>query len=159
MRAATSLQIADLNGDGRPDLVVLSNTSSTLSVLLNNTPTGSLTPDFADQQVFPTGQSPQSLAIADINGDGRPDLIFTNYSLNSASVLLNTTAPGANTVTFGDATPFMVGTGAAQIAVGDVNGDGRPDLAVIHRQLIQRNAGRLRALEHDGARREHAELR
>ena len=135
------VQIGDLNGDGRLDLGVLSNQSSSLSVLLNNTPTGSLTPDFADQQVFPTGQLTQSLVLADINGDGRPDVIFTNYSLNSASVLLNTTAPGAGTVTFGDATPFMVGTGAVQSAVGDLNGDGRPDLAVIHRSSYKSTPG------------------
>jgi Calx-beta domain/FG-GAP repeat len=51
----------------------------------------------ADQQTFGTSFGPKSVTVADLNGDGKPDLIITNYNGGSLSVLLNTTAPGATT--------------------------------------------------------------
>jgi hypothetical protein len=47
---------------------------------------------FAPQQTFATGKEPYSVALEDINGDGRPDLLVANLSSNTVSVLLNTTA-------------------------------------------------------------------
>jgi hypothetical protein len=129
-------KVGDLDGDGRPDLVVADLASNTLTVLRNTTPTGSLTPSFAARQSFPSAAnvSSRSLSVADVNGDGRPDLLFTNYELQSAvSVLLNTTAPGSDAVTFDDATSFPVGTAPNWVEIADFNGDGRPDLVFIRR--------------------------
>ena len=61
-----------------------------MSVLLNTTAPGATTPSFAAQQTFATGSSPVSVAAADLNGDGKPDLIVANFSSNTVSVLLNT---------------------------------------------------------------------
>jgi hypothetical protein len=65
------------------------------------------------------------VAVADVNGDGRPDLVVANFSSNSVSVLL-----GNGNGTFQSAVNFGVGSGAISVAVADVNGDGRPDLVV-----------------------------
>ena len=54
-----------------------------MSVLLGN---GDGT--FAAQQTFATGSCPPSVAVADLNGDGKPDLIVANYNDNTVSVLL-----------------------------------------------------------------------
>ena len=69
---------ADLNGDGKPDLIVANADSNTVSVLLNTTRAGAATPTFAAQQTFATGSKPDSVTAADLNGDGKPDLIVAN---------------------------------------------------------------------------------
>ncbi|HSD46184.1 MAG TPA: FG-GAP-like repeat-containing protein [Pyrinomonadaceae bacterium] len=120
---------SDLNGDGKLDLVV-ANLVSTVSVLLNTTTPGATSIAFADKQDFPTGDGPRFVSVADFNGDGKHDLAVANLNSNTVAVLLNTTVPGADVVTFGPLHDFPVGIRPISIAVGDLNGDGKPDMAV-----------------------------
>jgi hypothetical protein len=121
---------ADVSGDGKPDLVVANYGEASVSVLLNNTAPGASTPSFATQQVFLAGGGPASVAVSDVNGDGKPDLVVADFSDGNISVLLNTTAPGAATPTFATRQIFAAGTEPRSIVAADVNGDGRPDLIV-----------------------------
>jgi len=124
-----SIVVGDLNGDGRPDLAVVHPSSKTVSVFLNTAAPGATTPTFAAEVDFATGSTPSSIAVSDLNGDGKPDLAVANGGSNTVSVLLNTTAPGA-TQSFAAKVDFATGSGPRSIAVGDLNGDGKPDLAV-----------------------------
>ena len=74
---------------------------------------------------YAVGSTPDSVAVADLNGDGKLDLIIANAGSNTVSVLLGNGAGG-----FGPATSFNVGTGPASVTVGDLNGDGKLDLVV-----------------------------
>lgn len=125
-----SVALGDLNGDGKLDLVVANINGDTLSVFLGTTTTGAATPTFATKVDFGTGNGPYSVAIADVNGDGRPDLATANYAGSSSSVLLNTTTIGAAAPTFATAVNFRACCDSQGVAFGDLNGDGRPDLAV-----------------------------
>ena len=69
------------------------------------------------------GSGPQSVAIGDFNGDGKPDIVTANYSASTVSVLL-----GNANGTFGATTDYGVGNYPISVAVGDVNGDGKLDL-------------------------------
>ena len=125
-----SVTAADVNGDGKPDLIVANFNDNTVSVLLNTTAPGAATPSFAAQQTFATGSFPTSVTAADVNGDGKSDLIVANQNDNTVSVLLNTTAPGAATPSFAAQQTFATGSGPASVTAADVNGDGKPDLLV-----------------------------
>src|SRR4051812_31037905 len=76
---------------------------------------------------FAVGSNPQAIAVGDFNVDGRPDLVTANSSANSVSVLLGNGSGG-----FTAATGGSVATGASPqaVAVGDLNGDGKADLAI-----------------------------
>jgi hypothetical protein len=126
---------ADLNGDGKPDIIVL-NYSGYVSVLMNTTPAGATTPSFAAAQNFPVGAGPFSLAVGDLNGDGKPDIVVGNQNDDTVSVLLNTTAPGALVPTFAAQQKFNVGHSPESVAIGDMNGDGKPDLVVADQNSI-----------------------
>src|SRR5207245_2738785 len=120
-----SVAVGDVNGDGRPDLAVANSGSiygayNNVLVLLGN---GDGT--FQAARTFAAGGGPLSVAVGDVNGDGRPDLAVANYSSNTVSVLL-----GNGDGTFQAAQTFAAGSRPSSVAVGDVNGDGRPDLAV-----------------------------
>jgi hypothetical protein len=125
-----SAAVGDFNGDGEPDLAVVNQGSNSVAVLLNTTAPGSAAPSFAARQDFATGSIPNSVAVGDINGDGMPDLAVADVGSNRVSVLLNTTARGATTPSFSPRQDFGTGSAPDAVAVGDLNGDGMPDLAV-----------------------------
>src|SRR5208282_343768 len=60
----------DVNGDGKPDLIIGNQNSPVISVLLGN---GNGT--FQAQQTFATASGPESVTLADLNGDGKLDLV------------------------------------------------------------------------------------
>ena len=117
-----SVATADLNGDGKPDVVITNWSSGTVGVLLGN---GDGTLQSA--VTYNTGgANPAAVAIADLNGDGKPDLVITNWSSGTVGVLL-----GNGDGTFQAAVTYGSGGSAPEsIAVADLNGDGKPDILV-----------------------------
>jgi hypothetical protein len=125
---------ADVNGDGKPDLVVGSNFSYEVSVLINHTAIGSMVPSFEAPGNFAAGSppiGPETLAAADLTGDGRPDIITPNFtSAHGMTVLTNTTDNGASTPSFAPGVNYDPGLGPQMIATADFTGNGKQDVAV-----------------------------
>ena len=119
-----SIAIGDIDSDGKSDLVVANSSSNTVSVLKNTGSSGTVS--FAAKTDFPTGTTPYSVAINDLDGDGKPDLATANYSSNTISILGNITSSG--TISFISKADFIVGVNPYGIAIGDIDGDGKPDI-------------------------------
>jgi hypothetical protein len=115
-----SAAIADLDGDGNPDLVLFSGSSvaASLSVLYGN---GDGT--FQAPVLYPISHYYQSLVVADINGDGKPDLIL--YDAAGISAMRN-----LGSRTFAPEEHYVAGGSIGTLSVADVNRDGYPDIVV-----------------------------
>lgn len=121
-----AIAVADLNGDGKLDLVVGNLDSATVSVFLGN---GDGT--FKPRVDFATGLFPNAVTIGDFNGDGKPDLALANGS-GTASILL-----GNGDGSFQPHVDYAAGPAAFSLAAGDFNGDGKLDLAVVNNNSNQ----------------------
>ncbi len=82
-------------------------------------------PSFARPAIYVVGAFPTSVAIGDLNGDGKPDLAVANTASDTMSVLLN-----RGRGRFAASRDYGTGVGPYRLAIGDLNGDGKPDVAV-----------------------------
>ena len=120
--------LGDLDGDGKLDMVAANRYSDNVSVFLNTSPAAG-TISFDPKIDFVTGGYPQSVTIGDIDNDGKPDLVVSNYWDGTVSILRNT-SPGVGTISFAAKVDFGLGGWASPEAViiTDLDRDGKTDV-------------------------------
>lgn len=132
----SGLAVGDLTGTGSHDLVVANLNAGTLSVFKETSATSGT---YGAPQTITVGGQPNDVQIVDINGDGLPDLVIADNTGAVKYLLQNPASPGTFQagVSLAISNPAIVANDGAtfatrgiSVAVGDLNGDGLPDIAV-----------------------------
>jgi hypothetical protein len=135
----------DLRGNGKADLILITALTAVQSAVLASyegfdcreggvaVMLGNGDGTLAPASTYPTGDWTAGAVVTDMNGDHRPDLVVTNQSGGSYSVLLN-----AGSGKFSPAVNYRSPVSlAGDFVVGDLNGDGRPDLTIASKNGVE----------------------
>jgi VCBS repeat protein/FG-GAP repeat protein len=130
-----SVVVADFNSDGKLDAATDSWGNNQIEILRGDGTGRLLTPG----TFFPTGRRPyERLRTADFNQDGHPDIVTTNLDDDTVSILLG---DGRGALQNAPGSPFPAGAKPWEVAVDDLNSDGKPDLIIIpYQRDISRSA-------------------
>lgn len=130
--------IGDLNGDGQRDIVTANADANTVSVLLNSERGKTF-----DRKDYATGPAPVSVAIGDLSGDGHLEVVTANSESDTVSVLLNR-GDGSFQPKRDYRDPVADCFCSHSVGIGDLNGDGKPELVVADERsdLVFLNKGR-----------------
>jgi len=142
----TMVAAADVTGDGKVDLVVLNQPEQAVEVLVGDGAGGFSIP--SSYAIYPEVEQmefkpwPWGMAVVDVDGDGKLDIVTANTQNDTVSVLPNDGHGG-----FGTYAWYCTGAQPGAVAIADVDGDGRPDVVTSNRLndnvavLFNRSAG------------------
>jgi hypothetical protein len=134
----TAVEAADLDGDGDCDLAVTAEgyieVRDTAVVIFSNNGDGTFT---KGQRLTP-GAGPRDVIAADINGDGRPDLVTADSARSAVSFFANTGGSLVNSLNYAFAPPQQYGAGFNPrfLCAADFDNDGDRDLAVTNLRMV-----------------------
>lgn len=121
--APSPICISDIDNDGKPDIVAGS-VAGAVSIYKNNSSGSNLS--FATQVNFSAGDYHYNIAIGDLDGDGKQDIVVPNFGFNTISILKNTSSAG--TISFSPSLNYVAGVETYGIAISDLDSDGKPDI-------------------------------
>ena len=138
-----NLMAVDLNNDNKLEIIVTNPASAKFSIIPNTSTESRLILDIDHKVDFLTGNFPKSLAIADVNGDAKPDILIGNATSGSVSIYQNkaTTNGSINSTTISAKNDFLQGQQPLGVIVADFDNDGKPDFAsldVLDKQITFR---------------------
>jgi hypothetical protein len=126
---AFEVKCADLDSDGKPDMVISIPTVGTMTVFRNQSTTGTIdSASLTNRQDIQVGGSPNYFHIADFDKDGKPDIAISGTANNSVTILRNTSVVG--TISFAVAKVISLNGTNGGIAGGYLNNDSLTDLVV-----------------------------
>ena len=155
-----SVAIADLNGDGKPDIVTANESTDSASIYLNNgnggfgIPTGGYAGYLSSNRVHGANNAPMTnFAYADVNGDGKSDLVFFQYPFVAYDATQLTVLLGDGHGQFGSPlySSVLYNMDTVQdFVVGDFRNTGRPDILVLNYNPLPPVSWALALLKNNG---------
>jgi hypothetical protein len=124
----TAMASLDIDGDSRFDIAIVTQATGLLTLVWQlPTSSGGFDPQVASIATGSGTPDPHGVAIADLNNDGRMDVVVANFG--AGNVMVFAQGPAARQFR---AIPVGTGASTSAVGVGDFNGDGLPDIAVTH---------------------------
>ncbi len=122
--------VGDIDGDGKLDVLQISNSGGKFMVFRNTSTAGTISSGSFDAEVaVSTGSSPRSIHVADIDGDGKLDaVVICGAYAASLTIHRNTSTPGSISFSSG-VSHYAGGSISGGCGIGDLNADGKPDIA------------------------------
>lgn len=120
------IEMKDIDLDGRPDVLVLAYNSRTITIFRNISSKGMI--QFEEPVNYPLTGYGTGMALRDVDGDGKPDIISSGVGLAYTGIYPNTSLPGI--ISFGNRIDYLVGSWPNSAAGADMDGDNKPDLVV-----------------------------
>jgi hypothetical protein len=136
---STGICAGDFDGDGKTDLAITYPNRKTIAVFKNACTPGTIAFNF---DVEPTGNDPWGIAAGDLNGDGKIDLVTADPGLDRATVFMNYSTAGTSSF---PGAYFFSDKGPKGVSIGDIDGDGLPDIVTANEtdntiSVLRRNA-------------------
>lgn len=120
----SNIAVTDIDFDGKPDILIISTSGAKISIFRNTGGNGVLS--FAPRVDIQTGANPQHVAVGDLDGDNKPDLITSNITPSTLSIFRNTSTPG--NIQLSLVNEIATFGGPFQTAIGDLDKDGKQDI-------------------------------
>ncbi len=125
---AEKITYADLDGDGKQDIVIANSGSSPKVSIFRNTSTGVASISFASRIDFTCFDNVSSVAVGDIDGDGRPDIALNNGSAGTHQLSLFRNTSSINNISFAPKVGLTLTSRSDEIRLVDINGDKKCDI-------------------------------
>ena len=126
------IETTDLDSDGKLDIAMPCHHGNYVLLYRNVSLAGNLTThSFSEPLIVPTLRGPQSIALKDLNGDRKPDMVVANNGSgrgNTISIFENVSSPGK--LEFGSRIDIVTGTQPTGVVIDDFDNDGWADIAV-----------------------------
>ncbi|MDV3308584.1 MAG: FG-GAP-like repeat-containing protein [Cyclobacteriaceae bacterium] len=129
-KKSTTPAIADLDGDGKPEVIISNQDANTITVLKNQSTPGNIAVASTPYTITISGAATtDGLAVNDLNGDGRPEIVTGQYQTNFSNLFIvaNNSTPGTLSLT--SVTTISLPASVKNIRIGDLDGDRKPDIA------------------------------
>jgi len=132
----TEIRIADLDLDGKPELIVSDRGSGYISIL-KNTSAGSISfaaPQYIEITVpgspVHKAATTDALDVADLNGDSFPEIVTSQFLTSSSNLYIIPNTSTLGNMAFGTILKFTAIGTVKRAKIGDLDGDGKPDIAL-----------------------------